>query len=213
MFLIALSIFFLWMAWRGIKKPTNRVKGYDGFDLGYIAAMICLAVAAGWVPFKAWRFEQFLSEKATILAERRADVHCNTAFDAIFDNDVRMAGHANIITGEIVFQYGWCAQFMEYLDHPENITQKQLFSLHILTHESMHARGEYDEHKTDCQAVQRNYRAAKLVGVPDHLAKEHAVRYYKTFYPHHPYYSNKCGPGKAYDEELSDSTWLFLNAF
>ena len=76
MFLIALSIFFLWLAWRGLKKPLNPVKGYGSFDVVYVAIFVGLAVAAGWVPYKAWRLEQFLTAKASILAERSADVHC-----------------------------------------------------------------------------------------------------------------------------------------
>ena len=211
MLFIALSAFFVWLAFRVILRPTNPVQGHDSFDIGYILLMVGLAIAAGWMPFKAWRFEQLLSEKASILAERTATVHCNTAFDAIFDNKIRMAGHANPATGEIVFQYSWCAHLMEYMAHPENINRKQLFSLHVLTHEAMHARGEYNEQKTDCQAVQRNYRTALLLGVPEHLARKHAVRYYLNLYPSHPYASRECAPGKALDEQLPDSTWKHLD--
>jgi hypothetical protein len=79
----------------------------------------------------------------------------------------------------------------------------------------MHVRGELNEALTECEAVQRNYRAAKLLGVPDRLAKENALDYYKIIYQRRSgqgfmqaqYYSSECAPGKAMDEHLSDSTW------
>jgi hypothetical protein len=63
--------------------------------------------------------------------------------------------------------------------------------------------------------VQRNYRAAKLLGVPDATAKRNALSYYTVFYQERgkiggmqaAYYSDECAPNKAMDEHLSDSTW------
>jgi hypothetical protein len=63
--------------------------------------------------------------------------------------------------------------------------------------------------------VQRNYRAAKLLGVPDETAKKNALHYYNITYQmrgkiggmQSAYYSVECAPGKTMDEHLSDSTW------
>ena len=85
----------------------------------------------------------------------------------------------------------------------------------MFTHESMHVRGELNEARTECEAVQRNYRAAKLLGVPDPIAKQNALDYYNDSYLHRQdmgimqasYYSSECAPGRAWDEHLSDSTW------
>ncbi len=208
MFLLILSLFFCWLIYREFKNPKVAVIGFNNFDRIYIAVLICLAVASAWHPVKVWRFERFLSEKASELAGRPADVHCNTAFDDIFDHEIRRAGYALIDKGEIVFQYGWCAHLMEYLDHPESVSIKELWSLTLFTHEVMHIRGERDEQKTECQAVQRNYRAAKLLGIADNIARQSAIAYFDGPYKTHAYYTNKCGPGKEYDEKLPDSIWL-----
>jgi hypothetical protein len=85
----------------------------------------------------------------------------------------------------------------------------------MFTHESMHVRGELDEARTECQAVQRNYRAARLLGVPDATARRNALDYYNNLYKlrrdegtmQAAYYSEDCAPGKALDEHLNDSTW------
>jgi hypothetical protein len=79
----------------------------------------------------------------------------------------------------------------------------------------MHVRGELNEARTECEAVQRNYRSAKLLGVPDATAKRNALDYYNDLYKARrdegimqaTYYSDECMPGGAMDEHLSDSTW------
>jgi hypothetical protein len=104
---------------------------------------------------------------------------------------------------------------MSYLHHPQRASEAELWSLGIFTHESMHIRGELDEAKTECEAVQRNYRSAKLLGVPDEIAKRNALDYYNIIYQERgriggmqgQYYSAQCAPGKALDEHLPDSTW------
>ena len=85
----------------------------------------------------------------------------------------------------------------------------------MFTHESMHVRGELDEAKTECEAVQRNYRAARMLGVADDTARQNALDYYNILYKRRAivgglsgsYYSAECAPGKALDEHLEDSTW------
>jgi hypothetical protein len=63
--------------------------------------------------------------------------------------------------------------------------------------------------------VQRNYRAAKLLGVSEATARQNALDIYNINYQQRgaiggmqaAYYSDECAPGKAMDEHLSDSTW------
>jgi hypothetical protein len=68
--------------------------------------------------------------------------------------------------------------------------------------------------------VQRNYRAARLLGVPETTARKNALEYYNINYQQRgkiggmqtAYYSDQCGPGRAMDEHLSDSTWATADA-
>ena len=68
--------------------------------------------------------------------------------------------------------------------------------------------------------MQRNYRAAKLLGVPDRIARQNALDYYSIVYKERQgrgpqasmYYSDECAPGKALDEHLSDSIWTDFNS-
>lgn len=218
---ILISLFFCWLIIREFKARIVTPKGYDRpstepISKPYIAALLALALLFAWPPFHTWRFQRFLSAKATELADsHRATVHCNTVFDTFFDRNSLAIGHADPRTGEIGIQYPWCGRLMSYLDHPYKANREEIVSLNMFTHESMHVRGEYDEARTECEAVQRNYRAAKLLGVADSIAKKNALDYYYGDYLKRDrsgsmaadYFSDQCAPGKAMDEHLSDSTW------
>jgi hypothetical protein len=216
---ILTSLFFCWCAFREVRGSIVAPPGFDfptPVTKPYLALVLALAVLFAWPPFHTWRFQRFLSAKATYLADNHlAKVHCNTIFDTMLDTEMLAAGHANPQTGEIGLQHPWCGTLMSYLDHPNRATDRELESLDIFTHESMHVRGELNEALTECEAVQRNYRAAKLLGVPDRIAKRNALDYYNINYQQRgkiggmqsAYYSDQCAPGKAMDKRLSDSTW------
>lgn len=182
----------------------------------YLILLAALAVACAWPAVNTWRFERFLAEKAMALTDGKpASVHCNSVLDTMLDRNLLAAGHANPETGEIVFQTPWCDVLREYLDDPASAGDRQIVSLNLFTHEAMHIRGELNEAVTECNAVQHNYRAARLLGVPDAQAKAHASRYYRTLYASRGqvggyggmYFSERCGPGLDMDLRLPDSTW------
>jgi hypothetical protein len=216
---ILISLFFLWCAFREIRASFVAPAGFDSprpIYKPYLVAVLTLAVLFSWPTVHRWYFEHFLSVKATELADNhRARVHCNTVLDTMLDPEMLSAGHASPRTGKIAFQHPWCSRLMSYLRHPERANEEELWSLNMFTHESMHVRGELNEAVTECQAVQRDYRAAKLLGVPDDIAKRNALDYYNLLYQQRKswgtmqaiYYSDQCAPGKALDEHLSDSTW------
>jgi hypothetical protein len=216
---ILISLFFLWCAFREVRAAFVAPPGFDlprPIYKPYLGTVLFLAALFAWPTIHRWQFEHFLSVKATELADNhRARVHCNTVFDTMLDPEMLTAGHANPQTGKIGIQHPWCSRLMSYLRHPDRASEDELWSLDMFTHESMHVRGELNEAVTECEAVQRNYRAAKLLGVPDDIARRNAVDYYNVLYKRRgtiggmqsAYYSDQCAPGKAMDERLSDSTW------
>jgi len=216
---ILLSLLFFWCAYREVVASIVAPAGFDSprpVSKSYVAIMLILAALLAWPPLHRWHFEHFLSAKATVLADNHAArVHCSTVFDSIFDPEMLAGGHADPRTGKIVIQPPGCTTLRSYLHHPGRASESELWSLGLFTHESMHVRGELNEALTECEAVQRNYRAAKLLGVPDRIAKENALAYYKIIYRRRStrgymqaqYYSSECAPGKAMDEHLSDSSW------
>ncbi|MBS3963814.1 MAG: hypothetical protein KGZ80_04830 [Methylomonas sp.] len=216
------ALFFGWLALREIRASRVPRRGYSQTRpvyKPYLFLCIVLSALSAWQPIQYWRFERLLSSKATQLADGRvADVHCNSVFDTMMDSEQFAAGHANIDTGHIVFQHGWCASLMDYVAAPQRARPEAFFALHLFTHESMHVRGERNEAQTECQAIQRDVRAAMLLGVPEAVARKQALDFYLDSYMSRreqgwmsaQYFSDQCAPGKAMDEVLSDSTWLPL---
>jgi len=216
---IVISLFFCWLIFREFQRRKVVEVGFDAPDPApvykpYVAILAILAALFAWPPVHFWFIERFLSAKATELAEgHRVKVHCNTVFDSFFDPNNGARGHANPATGEIVLQPPHCKTLMDYIAHPARASRDEIFALGLLTHESMHVRGERNESITECEAVQRNYRAAKILGVPDTIARKNALDYFHNFYlPRErlegsAYFSPECRPGKAMDEHLADSAW------
>lgn len=213
------SAFFLWCALREVRASKVPAPDFDAprpVYKPYLALVLVLAAACAWPPVHRSYFEHFLSAKATVLAEHhRAKVHCNTFTDGMFEPGVLAQGNAYPQTGDIRIQPPWCDTLESYLNHPRRASENELWSLDLFTHESMHIRGEMNEAVTECEAVQRNYRAARLLGVPDSIAKRNALDFYNILYQRRRqssgklggYYSAECAPGRALDEHLPDSTW------
>lgn len=216
---VILSVAFLWCAWTELRAGFVAPPGYSlprPVNKPVLVVWLALAIGCAWPPLQHWRLERLLSATATTLAEgRQADVHCNSLFDTLFDTEMLAGGHVQFGSGKIVLQPQGCSAIKGYLRHPERASREELWSLGLITHESMHVLGTTNEKQTECRAVQRNYRAAKLLGVPDAVAKRNALDYYREIYQARRnfgpmqamYYSPECAPGRELDERLADSTW------
>jgi hypothetical protein len=205
---IALSLFFVGLIYRELTNPALEFADFELFDWGYLVVLFVIAAFFAWRPIRYWRFETRLENYASILADQRpVTVHCNTGFDAIFDNEVNVAGHADPRTGAIVLQYPWCAHLMDYLADPGRASAEGIWSMSVFVHESMHIRGELNEAKTECQGMQRRLRAEKMFGVPEPIARKNTRHFIQQMYPTHAYFSPECRPGRSLDERLEDSSW------
>ena len=216
----AMAALFLWLALREVYYGFLARPGYSQpqpIQGSYVLILLIIAAAFAYTPVRYWRFEQFLTAKARILSESsQASVHCNTFFDTALDPMALASGHADPVTGRIVFQKPWCGVLMDQLQHPERMDREGIFSVQMFAHEAMHVRGEMNEAITECQGIQRHARAARLLGIaPDALAKQSGMTYYRLYYLQRKqiggmqavYYTDDCAPGKALDEKLQDSTW------
>jgi hypothetical protein len=211
---------FGWLAFREIYYGYVPRPGFDRpnpqSSLWFAMVLALIAAAFAYTPVRYWLFERSLTQKAQILSENsQAHVHCNTVADTLFDQNVFAAGHAQFETGRIVFQYPWCARLMDHIKNPKRPTREERFSMQLFAHEAMHVRGERDEAKTECQAIQRFVRASMLFGIPEDLARANGMTYFLHDYRQRAeqgtmsaqYFSLECAPGKALDERLFDSTW------
>ena len=174
-----------------------------------MVACLALALLCAWPPIKHWQFQKMLTEITHELADfKHANVGCQSAIASIFDSSsVATIGYAYPETGEVTIKTYWCKRIKSYLKNPDTADQQERYSIMLLVHEAMHIRGELNESKTECQAIQRHVRAAKMLGVSHEVAVKHAKAYFHEEFRNHPYYSPKCKPGSAWDEKLTDSVW------
>jgi hypothetical protein len=214
------SLFFLWL---GAREIYFHFIPRAGFNLPvsaiwrpYVALTLAISAALAYTPIRNWQIERLLTQKARILAETdNAFVECNDVIASLLNLDLFNSAHGSPKSSRIVLKNPWCGQVMDYVAQPSKATLDGADALHVFAHEAMHARGEYNEAITDCQAIQRFVRAAVLFGVSEHIAREHGMAYYNGPYKRRgviggvvgTYYSDECAPGKALDEKLSDSTW------
>lgn len=205
MFFIFLSLLFFYL----FARELTRYKSGDKFTQQFMAFCLIAGLLCLWPPIKHWQFQKTLTEITHELADYKyADVSCQSAVASIFDNSsIRSIGYAYPDTGEVTIKTYWCKRIKSYLKNPEKADQQERYSVMLLVHEAMHIRGELDEQKTECQAIQRHVRTALMLGVPRDIAIKHARSYYKQEYSRHPYYSPKCRPGSVWDEKLPDSIW------
>lgn len=209
---------FVWLALCELDSGIAAKPGYPDrgeISAWYLGTMLAIAVSFAYLPMLTWLFERFLADKARIIAEsKNVTVHCNTLFDTAFHPMLLAAGHANPETGHIVFQKPWSGVLMGHLKHPERMDEKEILIVQMFTHEAMHARGESNEAITECQATQRHYRAACLLGLPEDIARISGMQFDRANYETRrqiggmqvPTYSEKCVPGMELDEKLEDST-------
>jgi hypothetical protein len=69
--------------------------------------------------------------------------------------------------------------------------------------------GETDEARTECQAMQRDAAAARLLGADAAQARRLARSYWLVEYPRMPdgYRNSECAPDGPWDEHLPDAPW------
>jgi hypothetical protein len=195
-----------WMLLHAVRTATE----WDALHIGYVTVLAGLVLLFAWFPFDHWRFERLLTEKAIALSGNpAADVHCSSISSSVFDHPL-LSGRAHTDSGDIHIQYPTCPQLKAYVDDPERAGLEEIVAMHVFVHEAMHVRGESNEQRTDCMAIQRSYRAARLLGASERAAEAHGLAYYQGPYRAHHYRSDECVPGGALDERLSDSSWRNL---
>ena len=200
------ALLFAWMFMHGVRNALR----WDAFHVAYLAVLLLLAALFAWFPFDHWRFERRLTDLAVELSGRQSvEVNCSTVTSSVFDLPW-LAGRAHSGTGEIYILYPTCPQLKDYAADPDHAGEPEVFALHVFVHEAMHVRGELNEQLTDCQAIQRSYRAARLFGAAEAVARRQGVMYFEGAYRRHDYYSSACRPGGPMDEQLADSSWHFL---
>lgn len=202
-FIIGLSLIFMYLTFHSLIGPNRTGKRFDS----YFFTVLTLTIVTSSVPIRHVMFQNSLSDAVEeLLGKESVYVDCNSYFDSIFH--FNLAGFVYRGSSTINLEVRSCKNLKSYLKNPSEANSRELFALHVLTHEAMHVAGEFNEALADCQAFQRNHRMAELLGVPSYIAAKNAADAHRTRSKRHPYYSPQCEPGMAMDERLPNAVWV-----
>ncbi len=178
-----------------------------------VSLLLLVAVVAAIPGAQRKVQEHRLAGIASELAGRSVSVKCQDGAAAFVDAGGELGWVPYDENGtplpRTLIKRAQCQDLKHYLEHLDDPSWDEMVAVHVLTHEAMHMRGETDEAKAECQALQRDAFTAQALGATPQQAYDLAVRYWKQVYPRMPdgYFSRECGPGGELDEELETTPW------
>jgi hypothetical protein len=179
-----------------------------------VPLLLIIALTAGAIMWRHHQHERRLTNVASTLIGAPAQVSCQTLGSSMVDTGGDLGyvkwGPDGTPERRTLIKRDTCNDLAAFMKNPTaQAPEEQVIAVHVLTHESMHMRGERAESRTECQAVQRNATTAALLGATNDQSRELARRYYQEIYPRQSadYWSADCAQGRALDEGLPDSPW------
>ena len=178
-----------------------------------VSLLVLVAVVAAIPGAERKMEERRLARVASVLAGRHVSVHCQDGAEAFVDAGSELGwvrfGADGVPEPRTLIKRAQCQDLKSYLKHRSDPSWDEMVAVHVLTHESMHMRGEPNEAVAECEAVQRDAVTATELGASPEQAHALAVRYWQQVYPRMPedYVSSDCAPGGRLDEHLPTSPW------
>ncbi|PVU81466.1 hypothetical protein DDP54_16450 (plasmid) [Cellulomonas sp. WB94] len=174
-----------------------------GFATGMLVVCVALLVTAGGFELK----HQWVQARATALVvhvsgSREAQADCqrftpelvdlSVTSGFVFSDSQNVAHLRRTVCNDL---YAWL------LSSKRAPTDGQVRALHITVHEAMHVRGEFNEARAECFAMQQDADAARFLGASRTQATALAERYYRDVYPRMSaeYVSGDCAADRALD--------------
>ena len=198
--------------WLGRRDALGRPRRFPTVSV----AVLVLAGAVALVPVvRHASLERTLAGAASALVGAPVQVHCQGIGEELVATDQHLglvaAGPDGRPERRTTIGRETCGALTDYLssDHVRP-SEDEVQAVHVLSHESRHMAGELDEARAECQAMQRDARAARLLGADPSQARRLARYYWMVLYPAMPAgYVNRadCAPGGAWDEHLPDAPW------
>ena len=178
-----------------------------------VTALVLIAVVAAVPGARRQVEERRLARVASVLAGKHVSVHCQDGAAAFVDAGSELGYVAFDQNGvpepKTLIKREQCQLLNSYLKHRGDPSYDEVVAVHVLTHESMHMRGETTESTAECQAVQRDVVTAHELGATPEQALALAHEYWTQVYPRMPdgYFTRSCGPGEDLDEKLDTAPW------
>jgi hypothetical protein len=194
-------------------KPQDAIGRRRKFPLVTVALLGVVAAGLATPTVLRHREEGHLAKVATVLVGQHVTVHCQT-FGQTFTDLSGDLGYVRYGPGgpelHTTIQRGPCSDLKHYYNGDQaRPSAAETIAVHVLTHESMHMRGETNEAIAECEAMQRDAETAQLLGASPQEGLALARAYWLTDYPNMPgnYRTADCVLNGKLDERLPDPPW------
>ncbi|HVX69721.1 MAG TPA: hypothetical protein VHA79_08535 [Mycobacteriales bacterium] len=194
-------------------KPQDAIGRRRKFPLVTVALLGVVAAGLATPTVLRHREEGHLAKVATVLVGQHVTVHCQT-FGQTFTDLSGDLGYVRYGPGgpelHTTIQRGPCSDLKHYYNGDQaRPSAAEIIAVHVLTHESMHMRGETNEAIAECEAMQRDAETAQLLGASPQEGLALARAYWLTDYPNMPgnYRTADCVLNGKLDERLPDPPW------
>ena len=202
------------LAGRWLRRRRDALGRAQPFPAVSVLLLVALGVGALVPVIRHHRLEARLSAAASDLVGTPVAVHCQTAGKAMVDVGRELGyvryGADGVPERATLIKRDQCADLRDYLgSDKDSPSADQVIAVHILSHEARHMAGVKDERVAECGAMQRDARAAQLLGADATQARRLAQQYWLTVYPRmsDEYRSWECRPGGPLDERLPSAPW------
>jgi hypothetical protein len=202
------------VAARGYLRRYDSLGRRRRFPTISVSLLVVLAVVLAVPTFLREREQTKLGKVASVLVGQHATVHCETFGQTFTETNGDLGfvkfGPDGVPERHTTIMRDQCTDLRHYYDgdqaHP---SADEIVAVHVLTHESMHMRGQPVEALAECEAVQRDAETAQLLGATPQEGLALAEAYWHNVYPHMPanYTTYECAAGGKLDEHLPDPPW------
>ena len=201
------------VAARAWVQPFDSIGRRRKFPKVTVTLLVVIAVALAVPTVLRHREEGRLAKVASVLVGQPVTVHCQTFGQTFTD----LSGDLGYVKygpdgpePHTTIMRGPCGDLRNYYGGDQaRPSAQEIIAVHVLTHESMHMRGQENEAFADCEAMQRDAETAQLLGATPEEGLALARAYWITDYPNMPdgYRSEECKLGGNLDEQLPDPPW------
>lgn len=179
-----------------------------------ISVVVIALLAGGFSLMRTHTAERRYSDAAKKML-KRADVHvdCQSLTGALLDvfgyggyvpykNDGSLPTDAKLM-------WDTCRDLGHWTNDRGTHDRDQIIAVHVLTHETMHLGGEYNEANAECFAIQHDSQMAQILGATPTQGDTLAETYWREVYPHmrDDYRTSECVPGGALDIHPDTPEW------
>lgn len=182
-FTIAIIALLLYLViWRPLinKTPFPLISSI----LTFILLLGIGGMEARWLYFE----HQASKAVAEVSGNENGTLKCQRFSEAFLDGDVLHAGHVMFDAPDVaVVKYQECQTLFNWMQgNKKDFNPEEIRAIHVLTHETIHVGGDYNEATTECTAVNNDSKMAQILGASQQIGDGIARVYWKTMWPYMP---------------------------